>query len=357
MTAIERLEVTPYALRFREPYVSARGRLERRELLLVRLRTDGAEGLGEAAPLALRGGPGLAEIERDLRERCWPCLEGTDPLLSGIGATLARCRQRGASLQALAGVDLALHDLAGKLSGQPVWRLLGAPATRPIRCNATLTTDRPARVAKQALRWRERGFDTFKLKLGAGEDRAQVAAVREALGPAVRIRVDANAAWSTREAAAMLRELEPLDIELAEQPVATLEEMAELRVRTRIPLAADESVVDAGDGRRASELAACDYATVKLAKAGGIAAGLAVAAHIPVYLSSALDGPVGIAAAAHAAQALPDAGLAHGLATAELLADTVAARETVIVDAAITPGDGPGLGVEIDEEALTGLRL
>jgi muconate cycloisomerase len=78
---------------------------------------------------------------------------------------------------------------------------------------------------------------------------------------------------------------------------------------------------------------------------------------LPVYLSSALDGPVGIAAAAHVAQAMPDRGLAHGLATADLFAEEIASRGVDVVDAELRVPDGPGLGVEIDEAALAGCRL
>ena len=135
--------------------------------------------------------------------------------------------------------------------------------------------------------------------------------------------------------------------------------MARVRRAVRVPIAADESVNDAGDARRALELGACDLATVKLAKVGGIAASLEVAREIPVYVSSALDGPVGIAAAAHAVQLLPDSarGLAHGLATGRLLGATIASRGPQLDRSELILADEPGLGVEIDELALARHRL
>jgi muconate cycloisomerase len=100
---------------------------------------------------------------------------------------------------------------------------------------------------------------------------------------------------------------------------------------------------------------------VKLSKVGGIGPAATIAAEVPVYLSSALDGPVGIAAAAHAAQALyrdhEDPGLAHGLATQELFAGTIASAECELREGLLRLPDGPGLGVEIDEEALERHRL
>jgi L-Ala-D/L-Glu epimerase len=359
---IERLELIPFSLPFREPYLTARGRLDRRELILVRLRSSGGpDGLGEAAPLALRGGPGLETVADDLRRLCAPVIEGAKLTLSTLSDLIAVCAARGVSRQALAGVDLALHDLLGKVEGKPIWQLLGATQAQPIPCNATLAAGEPSLVAERASEWAARGYTTFKLKLGTGHDAEQVAAVRDAIGPDARIRIDANGVWPVQQAVEMLSRLERFEIELAEQPAAHLEGLAEVRRRSRIPIAADESVVSPEDAERAVELGACEVATVKIAKAGGLAAGLDVAREIPSYLSSALDGPVGIAAAAHLAQLIPREGLAarlaDGLATSELFEESIASSGTELRDAALVLRDTPGLGVEIDELALRRHRL
>jgi L-Ala-D/L-Glu epimerase len=256
---------------------------------------------------------------------------------------------------------MAVFDLAGKASGRPLWSLLGAAEPTPVACNATLVGGSPAEVADDAERWSERGFKTFKLKLGVGDDVAQVRAVRERLGPEAGIRVDANGAWSVDEALGLLRMIEPLDIELVEQPVESVAGMAEITAALTIPIAADEIVASVKDAERAKRERACDLATVKLAKVGGIGEANGIAQALPIYLSSALDGPLGIAAAAHAAQVLPAegpaAGLAHGLATQLLFSETVASSECTLADGLLSVPDGPGLGVEIDDEALAKLRL
>jgi L-alanine-DL-glutamate epimerase-like enolase superfamily enzyme len=370
MARIDSLELVPYRLPFREAYVTGRGRLEGRELVLVRLRSDdGIVGLGEAAPLVLRGGPGLTTLVAQL-EGCGSALrglematEGTDAALAAISTGLDRCRGTGASAQALSAIDLALHDLAAKLLEQPVWRLLGATHAAPVSCNATLAIGEPQSVARRAFDWATRGFSTFKLKLGsdAERDRLQVSAVRDAVGGEARIRVDANGIWEAAEAVERLADIESVGIELAEQPAPGLEDLAAVRRQTSIPVAADESVVSADDARRANELGACDLATVKLAKAGGIRASLAVAQEVPTYLSSALDGPVGIAAAVHVAQVLPQsgpaAGLAHGLATSELFAADIASTGCLLSGSDLHLPGGFGLGVDIDDRALELHRL
>ncbi len=357
---LESLEAMPYTLPFRDPYVTARGRLSERELLAVRIRGEGLEGWGETAALSLRGGAGLPELVREVEQVCWPALSeaGFDP--DRIWSALARCRSRGASAPAIAAVDIALHDLAGKAARSPVWRLLGASGAEPVLCNATLPAANPATLSALAQRWAGEGFETFKLKVGLAGDVTQVAAVRAALGPDARIRVDANGAWSLAEAAERLRAIARHTVELAEEPVSGLEQMAALRARTRIPLAADESVTNQRDARRAVELGACSLATVKLAKVGGIAEALELAALLPVYLSSALEGPIGIAAAAHTVQALPPRpvtrGLAHGLATERLFAETVG-RGAILEAGELRVDEAPGLGVEIDEAALAARRI
>jgi O-succinylbenzoate synthase len=233
----------------------------------------------------------------------------------------------------------------------------------PVRCNATLVADEPAAVAEAAEGWAGEGFTTFKLKLGTGADVEQVRAVREALGPEARIRVDANGAWDVETAKRSLAKLEPLDVELAEQPAAYLEELAEIAKATSIPIAADESVESRADGERAAAMGACAMTGVKLSKVGGPEEAIEIAEVLPAYLSSALDGPVGIAAAVQVAATLGavsrtgDPGLAHGLATQRLFASTVAAVECELRGDMLHPPPGPGLGVEIDDAALAAHRI
>ena len=354
------LEVIPYSLPFREPYVTARGQIHERELILVRIRAEGLEGLGETAALSLRGGPGIEAIAKDLRDHCWPALRdgGLDP--ARIWSATARCRNRGACPEAIAAVDIALHDLAAQAADQPLWRLLGADRAEPVICNATLTAANPAATRAMLVPWVAQGFRTFKLKVGLPGDVTQVGTVRETLGDEVAIRVDANGAWTVDDAAERLTALAGHRIELAEQPVGTYEQMVELRQRVQMRISADESLVSPFDARRAKELDACDIAAVKLAKVGGIAAALEIAEVLPSYLSSALEGPVGITAAAHAVQALKarggDAGVAQGLATERLFSMTIGHGASAQGDQLILD-DRPGLGVDLDEDALAGRRL
>lgn len=142
---IASVEVIPYALPFQEPYVTARGVLERREMVLLRVRdADGVVGLGEAVPLSLRGGVGLAEVVRELE--AWA--EGQ--------------RDDGLSAPAACAVATARMDLLGRRAETEV-----GGRDEAVPCNATLVAGEPEAVAADARRWAADGFTTFKLKLGA----------------------------------------------------------------------------------------------------------------------------------------------------------------------------------------------
>ena len=338
-------EVIPYALPFREPYRTARGELLKREMVLLRVHSsEGVLGLGEAVPLSLRGGESLKEVASELRGWLAAPQSGYDEL-----SAPARCA-----------VTTALLDLEGRSAGVPVWSLIGGADPQPVRCNATLSAAEPIRAAQRALDWANEGYSSFKLKVGVDNDVEQVSLVRSAIGPHAELRVDANGAWTPAAAEESLTAMMADELELAEQPCATLSELAELHARIELPIAGDESVTDAAAARVAAEAGACDLATVKLSKVGGPREALAVAEELPVYLSSALDGPVGIAAAAHTAQALRghgDAGVAHGLATQRLFAGTIAAEQCELREGFLCLPDGPGLGVEIDDAALQRHRL
>lgn len=366
---IEAIETFPVALPFREPYVAANGVLERREMLILRLRGEGGiSGHGDAVPLTLRGGAGLAAARDDIERRCAPVLRGREldpglePVAAGaaIRSLLGECAAAGAHGPALAAVDAALLDLVGRAADLPAWALLGAAGAAPLACNGSLGAGAADEVAAAAAELAAGGFATLKVKVGTGADEERLGAVREAVGAAVALRVDANGAWSVEQALATLGALTAVGLELAEQPCARARELAAVRARCAVPIVADESVATRADADHCVELGACDAATLKLAKVGGPHLALALAADLPCYLSSALDSALGIAAALHTAQALPAsgfaAGRAHGLATSSLFAADVAAGAP-LAGPAIAPPDGPGLGVEVDGGALERLRI
>jgi L-Ala-D/L-Glu epimerase len=334
------LQIQLIEARLRAPFVSSRGSVGVRELLLVRIEgADGQIGFGEAAPLVSYDGVRIEDVRAAL-EDCRRVLSGADDT-SRVDA-LAACAQAAALPEAVAAIDLALWDLAGRRAGEPVWRMLGARPGGPVEVNSTIASPDRAGAASEAARARAAGFRCVKAKVGIGDDAGRLAAVRAAAGRETAIRIDANGAWSADEALAALRALEPVGIELCEEPVTGLEAIALVAACTATPIAVDESARDPA----VFERRACDAVCLKIARCGGIsgvidAAGRARMAGYQVYLASTLDGPLGIAAALHAAVAVgPDRPC--GLATLGIFdrrADPLPA-----LDGRIARPSGAGLG-------------
>lgn len=191
----------------------------------------------------------------------------------------------------------------------------------------------PERAAAMAARAVAAGSRCLKIKVGPGVDDDRVAAVRDAVGPHVGLRVDANGTWDLDRAAGALARLARYDLELVEQPVATLEDLARLRRRVNVPVAADESVRVLDDARELARLEAADAVVVKVQPLGGVAPALAVAeaAGVPAVVSSLYETSVGVAAGLALAAALPELPYACGLGTAALLAGDVVADPLVPV--------------------------
>ena len=208
-----------------------------------------------------------------------------------------------------------------------------APLRDAVPVNVTVPAVGPERAYEIVA---ASGCRTAKVKVAergqdSAEDIERVAAVRDALdaaGPGGRIRVDANGGWSVDEAARMLRALGPYSLEYAEQPCATLGELAALRRLTDLPIAADESIRKAEDPLRVRAAGAADIVMIKVQPLGGVRAALRVAeaCGLPAVVSSAVDSSVGLAAGVALAAALPELPYACGLATMSLLAGDVTAE-------------------------------
>ncbi|HEY2258797.1 MAG TPA: enolase C-terminal domain-like protein [Solirubrobacteraceae bacterium] len=338
-----RLTVDSIKARLSAPWQTGHGAVTERELLLVRLDADdGHVGYGEAAPLASYDGVSVAEVRA--------ALQAARPVLESAGASpgpdlRARLQELITIPPALAALDMALWDLEGRRAGEPVWRRLGAGAAEPVAVNWTVASADRAGAAGEAQQARTEGFGTLKCKVAIGDDAGRLAAVRAVAGPAMKIRIDANGAWSPAEARAALRVLGPVGIELCEQPVAGVAAVAELSHETEIPLALDESAAAAG----ALERRACDLVCLKVGGCGGLTGVLAAARRAratgyEVYLASTLDGPLGIAAALHAAAALGPL-RACGLNTLPLYGDrpNPLPASAGAIGPPVTPGLGDGL--------------
>lgn len=291
------LLISERVLALREPLTTSYGELRERRLFEVILRGDDApDGHGEAAPLQAYDG-----VSNDLVRAA---LMGYASVIREIGDApgaqiLDACRAKADLPQALAAIDLALWDRAGKREGKPVAALLADDPLPSVQCSALVSSLAQAQAAVDA------GFDTIKVKVGTGDDARTVAGLRAALGPEVQLRLDANGAWNTETAVKAIEALAPAGLELVEEPVHGLDAMRAVRERVPVRIAMDETGAEAG----ALASGAADAVCLKISRSGGITpllaqAALAQTSGADVYLGSTFDGPLGIAAAVHCAAAL-----------------------------------------------------
>lgn len=308
-------------LRLVKPWETAHGVVRERELVAIALEDEeGPAGYGEGAPLTQYDGVSVERVEGAL-ERYRRVLAGAKDL-TGV-QTLEACRREDDLPQALAAIDMALWDRAGKRANRPIAELLTDDPARAVHVNATIGARERGGATEQAQAASEAGYECVKVKVGTGDDAARVAAVRAVVGPRIALRLDANGAWSVEEAVRAIEALAPVGLELVEEPTHGLHAIREVRERVSTRIAIDETAAEHG----ALGAGVADAVCLKIGRCGGISGLLAAATLVRAsgaepYVASTLDGPLGVAAALHAAAALASRGPvpACGLATLGMFA-------------------------------------
>jgi len=357
-----RVDVTPFRIPLRTTLHTASRVMATREGLLVRVVTDtGAEGLGEASPLApVPEGPverWAASARGVLNERCGlpaAAPAPAEPLSPALGSALD------------AAVDVARRDARGRVAGRSAAAALGGAPRSRILVNALVHASDPSDAADEAARARDLGFATVKLKVGAEPhlDSRRLEAVRESLGSRLKLRIDANGAWNIGEAVSLLRAWERFDLELVEQPVPAhdLKGLAAVRAAVGVRVAADEAVLGPAAARAVVAARAADILVIKPMIVGGVGpssviARLAHEAGLGVIVTTTIDTGVGTAAALHVAAASGEEGLAHGLATAAMLESDLLVHTLPVEHGEMRLPAGAGLGIKLDEGALEKYRV
>lgn len=329
------------------------GSWTRQPHVIVKLTTDeGLEGLGESSPLGFFTGETAEIVQTAIDRTLAQTLVGRDPFdLESILDSMDNALPHNSS--AKAALDMALHDLLGKTLGAPLYKILGGTFRRPILSATAVGINDLEEMKREALEWVGRGFRTLKLKIGVepGKDEQRVRAIREAVGPEIRLRVDANQGYTPTEAIEVGRRIAAHNIEYMEQPVAAWDVagLAEVRRATGLRIAADESLYTAQDALRLIKARAVDVFVIKMIKVGGLRkatkiAHLGEAAGLQCVTVSPLETVLGTAAGAHWATALANGEPDHELVgPLYLQEDPFTGVE--IVGNAIELGENPGLGV------------
>lgn len=361
---IERVRLETVAVPFRRPFVSGADRWDAVHAGILELTTtDGRVALGEL-PLPTRG-PAASDLGSRLAAALTG-LEMADPVaVEGMLRSVDRWPFIGRTVRAAA--EAAFADLTAQAYGRPLGRYLKEGAVEGVAVNATLGIDSPAATAEAAAILIGKGYRCLKLKAGdepPGALEARVAAVREASGPGVSLRLDFNGSLRMAGAADVLAAVAPFGIEYAEQPIAAAAApsvLAALRRASPVPIAADEAVRDLGSARVLLEAGAVDALVVKPVRVGGPRQAAAIIelareAAVPVTVSTLFETGVGIAVALHVAAIAPGP-VAHGLATGGLLASDLLQQPLVVEGGRLRVPSAPGLGVALDAAAVARYRI
>jgi L-alanine-DL-glutamate epimerase-like enolase superfamily enzyme len=361
---ITNLRATPVAVPYRTEEVWAFGRRRGQVSVLIEVETDEeVTGLGEAAaypsadivlavlhglePLVLGADPGEIEklIHRIDLVGTWHHVKSTSP--------------------AIAAVEMACWDIVGKVCGQPLVNLFGGRVRDSVETFYYIAARTTGEIAAEATRACAADFSTCYLKVGSDDPAAdvdRVAALREAAGPRMRLRVDANEAWSPGAAVRIIRQMQPYDLELVEQPVSgrNLAEMAYVRSRIDTPLLANEAGWTRHDQLAVIRAGAADVLSVDNQMDGGLlnlkrSAGICEAAGLPVVKHSLGELGVALAAAVHVIASTPNfryANQAYGALLSDDITQDFGSGLGSCPQGHVPVPTGPGLGVRLDREKV-----
>lgn len=352
---ITEVRIGTISVPLRVPFKTALRTVESVEDIVVEIHTDtGHVGYGEAAPTGAITGDTTGAIIGALKDHIIKTIVGRDvdefeDLMIALNKSIVK------NTSAKAATDIALWDLYGQLYNIPVYKLMGG-SKKQITTDITISVNDPEEMARDTMDAIRRGYDTLKVKVGVNPDLdvARLAAVRQAAGPDIKIRIDANQAWTPKQAVRLLNQMQEkgLDIEFVEQPVVAhdFEGMKFVTERSYVPVLADESVFSPMDALTIMQMGAADLVNIKLMKCGGLYNALKIASAAEVYgvecmIGCMLEAKISVNAAVHLA-------CAKNIITKIDLDGPVLCKEDPIVGGAvfneqiITVSDASGLGIQ-----------
>lgn len=341
-------------MELREPYTIAYETVERTTNVFLRIETDrGIVGFGCAAPDLQITGETSDSVLRAVNDIISSSIQGSDPLRSAL--LIERLFPSLKSQpSALAAVDMALYDILGKVSDLPLWKTLGGFRDR-IRTSVTIGILPEDETVSRARDWVAKGFKSLKIKGGkdVDSDIIRVLKVREALGPEIGLRFDANQGFSVEQALKFVRETRNVHLELFEQPTPKGEPdlLGRVTSSVSIPVMADESLMTLRDAFRLARRDLADMVNVKLMKVGGISVALQInavakSAGLEIMVGCMDESALGIAAGLHFALARPNV-LYADLDGHFDLVDDPCSGAVILRNGTLFPTGKPGLGFDI----------
>ncbi|WP_164472882.1 mandelate racemase/muconate lactonizing enzyme family protein [Cohnella candidum] len=354
------IQAIPVSVPLLKPFKAAYGVRATADFVIVKVITeDGMTGLGEAATIPIYDEGSQAGVVFSIGKYFKPLLVGQDPRNIGLIHDIMSRTVKG-ERYAKSAIDYALYDLTAKSYGVPVYQLLGGN-NRPVQVTAVFSASDPEQLAAEALKKKQEGYRVFKLKVGTEHeaDVARVKLIRETIGYDVQLRLDGNEAWTGKEALKKLADFEPYRPAHIEQPVPhwDLDGLRMVRDHSPTPVVIDESVLTLKDAFRVSAYVGGDILNIKTARSGGLfpslkLAAVAESAGIKPLLGSMLELGVGTVANGHFCAALTGSDLASELVGPQFVKKDILKVDLSYEDGCLVLPEGPGWGVELDEDAV-----
>lgn len=356
---ITRIAAIPFGVPIRNFADAYTGFTTSNAVLVKIYSEDGTVGFGEACAWEPEFyGETLESVSSTIEKYIAPKIIGQNAfninrIMSIVDANLAKitCVKEG--------IDLALHDLVGKLLNVAVYTLLGGCFREKIPVASEIGIDTPEAMAQNALDVLQLGIKVIKIK-GSDDmasDIKRIKAVREAVGDEVSLRLDPNAAWNTIGTIKIMKEVEDCHLQLLEQPVPgwDLKGMAHIRNSIGIPLMADEGIWTPQDVIKIADYGAADIINIKIAKSCGLALGkkietVAEAVGLPCIVGTEIEPGFSLIAKLHFAASMKIHSLASEFTELSLLKANILKYDIEIKDGCVKVPDGPGFGVELDED-------
>ena len=362
---ISEIVTTPLWIPYKQPYHWAQGVTLGAGVVLVEVRTDeGVTGYGES--IATPSADGICTYLSLAADVCIGRSPFENARLMGeayhtlfqLKGTCSAPRFAG---QVLAGLEMALWDVMGKAVGRPVHELLGGKVRDEVHYFGFPQGETAEELATQAAGFAEAGCDVIYVKVGRGDelDVEIVAKVRDAIGPERRLRVDPNEHWSPARAVRMIRKLAAFDIDLVEQPThaESMDALAQVRARSQVAIAADQSVFTPQEAFHACRQNAADLIVIGLHETGGLrrfceVAHVAAAANVEVCIHGLYETGITTAASNQVAAVTPNLDDGNQYMIDLLAWDVVKSPDLTLQRGTLPVLDGPGLGFELDEDAV-----
>lgn len=364
---IEAIEIYQSKIKLKEPFVISLGLLDHAENIIVVIRTDkGITGFGECSPFKTINGESM-ETGFIVGQYLAKALIGKDPLNTEACALLMDTVIY-ANSSIKSAFDIALHDIAAQHAELPLHAFLSGNnngSNKQLITDYTISFGEPHKMASDALKIKQNGFQIIKVKLGGRKDAdlERIRLIREAIGNDIPLRIDANQGWSTEEAIETLNALAPYNIQHCEEPIPrwNFMELRTVKKRSLIPIMADESCCDHHDAKRLIDLGSCHYLNVKLGKSSGFTKAMKIvhlAEHsaLKMQVGGFLESRLGFTASAHLA--LTSDSIIHFDFDTPLMfeEDPVTGGITYGTGGLVTVPTAIGLGASIDESYLKKLK-